>query len=142
MKLADFGRLKKFMALAESDNDPEALAALRAANALIRREGLTWQRVLDRSVKVIEEVEAAPEDYSEPKQERSAKAYAHSREPVDNSGPGYDVRAIDDAIATIERKSNLKGSFEDIITSIIEQHRAGKKLSYKQRDLLIRTADR
>lgn len=68
MKLADFHRLKKFMALCESDIDAEALQALKMANVLIRRQGLTWERVLDRSVKVMMPVEdmGAPEQDPRP----------------------------------------------------------------------------
>jgi hypothetical protein len=62
MKLATFARFKKIMARTTSDNDHEALAALRAANALLKEESLTWERVLSRSINVIQEVEQAPDD--------------------------------------------------------------------------------
>lgn len=52
MTLDDFHRLKKLMALTISDFDPEALLALRAANAILIKYELTWERVLSRSVKI------------------------------------------------------------------------------------------
>lgn len=132
MKLADFVRLKKFMNMTTSMNDHEAMGGLKAANHLLEREGLTWERVLDRSVKIVTGVEAAPEDYSEP-------ARTPTKEPV-RDAVAYDVRQIDNYIDIIERKANLKGDFEDTIISIIEQHRQGKRLSFKQRELLGRVA--
>lgn len=62
MKLTDFNRLKKFMALTFSENDPEALSGLRQANKLLAAEGIDWNRVLDRMVTL--EVEDAPSDPS------------------------------------------------------------------------------
>ena len=46
------------MALSTSDSDPEALGALRAANRLLAANGVTWDRVFDRCVVVLEAVEA------------------------------------------------------------------------------------
>lgn len=39
-------RLTKLLNLSASDNDGEALNAIRAANALIRKNGLTWAILL------------------------------------------------------------------------------------------------
>lgn len=62
MNLADFKRLRGMMALTASDNDAEALGAIRAANALLVKNGLLWQNVFDRTVTVTTEVEAMPPD--------------------------------------------------------------------------------
>lgn len=129
MKLETFKLFQKFMAVTMSPNDHEALAALKQANSLLQREGLNWERVLNRSIKIVSAVEDAPEDY---------------REPIQQGGtaPEYDKAAIDDYIDIIERRANLKGDFEDTINSIIDQHRNGKRLSFKQQRLLRQTADR
>lgn len=128
MKLADFERLKKFMAMTTSPNEHEAMGGLKAANMLLEREGLTWARVLDRSVKVIQEVEAAPESYSEPPHKRGTT--------------GNDNKDIDDAIDVIERRTDLRGDFENLITDIIAQHRSGKRLSEKQKAVLMKASAR
>jgi hypothetical protein len=60
MKIANFRRLKAIMERTASASDHEALAALRAANRILMADNLTWDRVLSRSVTVIDEVEAAP----------------------------------------------------------------------------------
>ena len=51
--LAELSQLKKFMMLTFSDNDPEALAALRKANGLLKKYQLTWDEVLSRSVQAV-----------------------------------------------------------------------------------------
>jgi hypothetical protein len=56
--VAEFERLKKMMGLTFSDNDGEALNALRAANKVLQGKKLTWRDVLERTVTV--DVEAAP----------------------------------------------------------------------------------
>lgn len=61
MKLKVFETLKKCMALTTSSNDPEALMALRAANRILASETLTWEKVLDRVVTVVNEFEAEDE---------------------------------------------------------------------------------
>ena len=58
MTRPEFGRLRRLMALSTSDSDPEALGALRAANRLLAANGVTWDRVFDRCVVVLEAVEA------------------------------------------------------------------------------------
>lgn len=57
MKRADFDRLRKFMKLTQSENDAEALSAIRMANRVIERAEVTWDRFFDRAVRV--EVEDA-----------------------------------------------------------------------------------
>lgn len=48
---ADLERLAKCLELATSDNDHEALAALRKANQLRKRLGFTWTELLFRGTK-------------------------------------------------------------------------------------------
>jgi len=52
MTLGDFNKFKKLMAQTTSSNENEAIIALRVANAILERNGLTWERVLDRSIKI------------------------------------------------------------------------------------------
>lgn len=131
-----------------SENEHEASAAMKMANTILIQEGLTWARVLDRSVKIIQEVEAAPEDYSEPTYKHSdvhhhAHAYAATPTRAAQAAPTeYDNSEIEEAITIIERTANLKGDFENTIDSIIAQYRQGKRLSFKQRELLFKVARR
>lgn len=46
MNRKDFELLVKLMQLCHSDNDHEALMALRKANALLDRAGINWDRLL------------------------------------------------------------------------------------------------
>lgn len=62
MKLAEYGRLRKLMQMTTSDNDHEALASLRAANAILAAHELSWERVFSRTVTVVNEFEPAPSD--------------------------------------------------------------------------------
>jgi len=45
----DHDRLAKLLALSTSDSDGEALAAIRRANAMVSKAGLTWHQVLKQS---------------------------------------------------------------------------------------------
>ena len=62
MRVADFARLKKMMSLTTSENDGEALAALRAANKIIAASGTSWQRIFDRLVTIENPIEAAVDE--------------------------------------------------------------------------------
>jgi hypothetical protein len=42
----DKDRLAKLLSLSQSDNDAESLSAIRKANSMLKKEGLTWQQVL------------------------------------------------------------------------------------------------
>lgn len=46
-----FDQLIKLMMLTTSDNDPEALSALRKANALIASSNMNWEELLKAKVK-------------------------------------------------------------------------------------------
>jgi hypothetical protein len=62
MNLGDFNKLKKLMMLTTSENDVEALAALRKANSLLKAASVTWDRVFARTVTVVNEFEAGIDD--------------------------------------------------------------------------------
>jgi hypothetical protein len=52
MPVKDFRQLEKLMGLTTSDNDAEALSALRMANTILKRHGYTWSSAFKRLVKV------------------------------------------------------------------------------------------
>jgi len=117
MKLTDFNRLKKIMELASSPVDGEALNAIRKANELLVREGLTWTRVLDRSIQIISTFETSAE------------------------GDGVDLDEADDIDSQLERAlNNASGDFRNVILSFEEQWTEKHYLSPRQREVLERTA--
>ena len=71
MTPSEFAQLKKLLTLTISDNDAEALGAMRAANRVLMRGGFTWAMLLDRQVPIINEVEAAWRDPIELKMENA-----------------------------------------------------------------------
>lgn len=53
MSMRDFRVLEKLMSQTTSDNDHEALAALRSANAIMSKYNYTWPDAFGRLVKVL-----------------------------------------------------------------------------------------
>lgn len=135
MKLADFNRLKKFMALTDSDVDAEAMGALKAANNLLRKESLTWERVLSRSVKIISEAEEAPEDYGSGPQPaaKSRTVPASTRSNSDDE--------LEEAIEIVEN-STIDGTFRYTLENIIAWYRKSGKISERQKEVVINASKR
>lgn len=115
MKLADFNRLKKYMQMTISGADAEKLFALNKANELLTKEGVDWDRVLDRMVRL--EVE----DYSHTDEDK----------PL--------AQRIDEAFAAV-LADDPRGSFADFISSLQEQWETKKRLSEKQQAALFKAA--
>lgn len=61
MPLKDLSALRGCMARTVSENDPEALAAIRAANRILLRNGYTWEHFFKRTVTIVNAVEPAEE---------------------------------------------------------------------------------
>jgi hypothetical protein len=118
MKLKDFTRLKKYMMMTMSGSEAETAMALKSANAILVAEGLDWDRILNRTVTIVNEFEAAPEE-----REQSTKA------------------RIDAAFEEIE-KSDPRGSFADFIADLKNQWENRGHLSVNQIDALMRSARR
>lgn len=119
MKVSEFNKLKNLMMLTTSDNDHEALAALRKANSILKTNGYDWNATFGRLVKVQDEIEAAPQD-------RTAK----------------DIDAqINEAFDTIEA-TDPKGGFADFIASLHEQWADKHYLTPAQKEALFKAADR
>jgi hypothetical protein len=116
MKISDYRKLCKCMQQTFSDNDHEALAAIRAANGILKANGdLTWDRVFARTINVINEVEEDPE-----------RAAARPRNSADS-----------DLIAAAEAQANRDWDI-DFIISVQDQFRTRHFLTDKQRDVLRR----
>lgn len=113
MRLKDYFRLQKLMMMTTSENDNEALSALRSANTILKAESLDWNKVFARTVQVINEFEPAPSD---------------------QPGDGSDV---DEAFATV-----MEGHESEFISSLYDQWQRKRWLSPAQRDALFKTAQR
>lgn len=121
MKLKDYEKLRKLMQQATSDNDHEALQALRMANAILKRYELDWDRVFNRVVTVVDEFEAAPDE--------GRSAHDAERDQVNAA---FDV--LDG--------TELRGSFADFIADLRKTWDSTKHLSIGQKDALFRAARR
>lgn len=131
MRLADFNRLKKLMSMTTSDNDTEALGAIRAANKILAGEPTDWEKVLTMKVKVMEPVEEAPGITIEQFAERHVKPAADRLE----------VEILDEAFDDL-RRSELRGNFADLIHSIEQQFRSGRQLSHRQKQVVLEAAEK
>lgn len=118
MKLKTFSTLKRLMQQTTSDNDAEALTALRMANTILRTEGIDWDRVFARTVQVINEFEPAPAD-ADPDEERKVTS-----------------ARIDAAFQSIEQT----GRCNDFITSLLDQWTKRRFLSERQMEALFKNA--
>lgn len=115
MKVADFHRLKKFMMMTMSGADQEILVAIKQANALLAREGVDWDRVLGRMVRLeVEDVSHLDEDT--PLNERINEAFR--------------VVMADDP----------RGGFATFVASLHDQWTRLHRLTQKQQDALFRAA--
>lgn len=120
MKLSDFALLKKLMNMTLSGADQERLTAIDKANEIIAKSNTTWDRVLDRVIKVEVEIESrdAPPDPSTTFARREAFR-----------------KKIDEAFETIEA-SDPKADAADFIASLKSQWERNGSLSEAQRAAL------
>lgn len=128
MKIADFNRLKKLLNMTLSGADGERLTAIDMANEIVRKSDTTWDRILDRVIKVdvmVESVEDALKDRPDGGDKAAARAIFRKK--------------VDDAFATIE-ESDPKGTWSDFISSLHEQWDERAHLSEQQLDALFRGA--
>ncbi len=113
MSLKDLSQMKGLMALSNSDNDGEALNAIRAANRLLVKNGLTWDMFFRRTVTVMTEVEAVSDG---------------------------DEDIINDAFEEALRDAH--GTFRETLLSIQAQWSRTHHLSERQRRVMLDAASR
>lgn len=115
MKLADFRKLKKFCMMTMSGSDAEVVFAMKKANDLLRAEGVDWDRVLDRMVRLeVEDVSHMDED--KPLRQR-----------------------IDEAFAAV-MADDPRGSTATFVASLHDQWQCHGRLSEKQQASLFKMA--
>lgn len=128
MKITDFRKLKLMMNMTISGSDQEKLTALAKVNEIIAKSNTTWDRILDRVIKVdmmVESVEDALRDSPGGGDKDAARAAFK--------------RKIDEAFETI-LASNPKGTWAEFIDSLREQWDERAHLSKEQLDALFRGA--
>lgn len=124
MKITDFNRLKKLMNMTQSGADQEILTAIRSANEILTKSNTTWDRVLDRVIKVEVEIESADQ------------ARGRSSDPVAVAARREAFsKKVEDAFATIEA-SDPRGEAADFIASLKDQWEKNGRLSDRQFEAL------
>lgn len=121
MTIKDFRQLEKMMQLTFSDNDAEALSALRMANAVLKRNGYIWTSAFKRLVKV----EGSP-----------LEAYVEEA-PKDETLTQARRRRHREALASLE-SSRLTPSQEDFVASLQDWLKKKGFLTEAQGEALLR----
>lgn len=128
MKIADFRKLKLLLNMTLSGADQERLTAIDKANEIVKKSDTTWDRILDRVIKVdvlVEFVEDALAGRPGGGDQAAARAAFRKK--------------VDDAFETI-LASDPKGTWAEFIDSLREQWSARAQLSREQLDALFRGA--
>lgn len=135
MPVKDFRQLEKVMMMTTSDNDAEALSALRMGNAILKKHGYNWSSAFKRLVKVENPLEGY---ISEPSAEptRSTGSHAYKDESLHESRK----RAIREAFEELDGV-NL-GNQEGFVASLKEWFEEKGWLTDGQRESLFRVVDR
>ena len=113
-----------------SGADQEKLTAINAANEIVARSSTTWDRILDRVIKVdveIESVDAATGRSSDPKAVAARRAARAKR--------------IDDAFAAI-LATDPRGEFADFVADVKATWDRTGRLTDGQFDAIIKSARR
>lgn len=118
MKIEDFRKLKKLMNMTLSGADQEILTAIRSANEIVRKSETTWDRILDRVIKVEVEIEAREEP-----RDTSGAAIAARKAAFD--------RKVASAFETIE-DGDPRGEAADFVASLKAQWEKDGRLSERQ----------
>lgn len=135
MTLKDFRQLEKLMQMTTSDNDAEALSALRMANNLLKRYDYTWSSAFQRLVKIdsgVPDVEDGvatiprDQDHRPPRREMVADLQLKNR--------------IDEAFAVLS-DARLGPNTQNFIDSLYEQWEKRGFLTEKQQAALFKNAD-
>lgn len=104
MKLEDFRRLKLYMNMTLSGSEQEILTAIRKANEIVDRSKTTWDRILDRTIKIEVEIESFEDANTGPNKVDAATKR----------------REINDAFDVV-LSSDPTGDFADFVASLKDQ---------------------
>lgn len=124
MPMGEFKKLTKLMMMTNSENDQEALTAIRGANKILAKHNYDWNATFGRLVKVEGEM---PVEIEEAPDEKREASILRSR--------------VNNAFATIE-ESDPRGDFADFIASLKDQWDKRGRLTENQLSALFRSADK
>lgn len=130
MNLADFRKLKLMMNMTISGSDQEKLTAIAKVNEIIAKSNTTWDRILDRVIKVdvmVESVEDAMSSRPGGGDNDAARAAFRKK--------------IDDAFTTIE-ESDPTGTWADFVGDLKNQWTRNGRLSEAQTEAILKGAKR
>lgn len=116
MNAKNLNKIQKLLMMTTSDNDQEVITAVRSANKVLASENLTWIQFCQG--RVISVTEAPPE---KPERTVTDDEFIQAAVTVANMG--------------------LSGSFGRMCESILDQWNRGKKLSNRQRVIIVDAAD-
>lgn len=121
MHINDFRKLKLFMNMTQSGADQEKLTAINNANAILEKSNTTWDRVLDRVIKVDVEIESA------------AEAGARTNDPAAVAARrAAHKKRVDDAFEAIEATDPRGTTWADFIADLKSQWDRNGRLSDAQ----------
>lgn len=156
----EYATFIKFMMRTTSENDAEALVALRKANAVLNRQGVTWEQLCKRLVTVINELPKS-EGQSRPIYEPSADEFGpdtmgarpnverdhfktatrpRTRDIGHEEDAIAEVKRIDQAFADCERTVIRTSKFWNTIQDFKEQWTEKHFLSERQKEVLFKAA--
>lgn len=127
MKIAKFNLLKKLMNMTQSGSEAERLKAIDSANAILAESNTTWDRVLDRVIKV--EVEIEDRSTADPASRDRTEERAVLR------------KRIGEAFSALE-SVDLRGGDADFVASLKDQWDRRGSLSPEQLKYLFAKAEK
>lgn len=148
---AEYDTFIKFMMRTTSENDAEALTALRKANAVLKKQGVTWNDLCRRLVTVISGENphgpADDEEFGEDRFSRNveqdygnlAGAPPPSRKTRDverEEGARAEVERIEAAFETIKTTVNKNSGFWKTLMDYQDQWNTKHFLSPRQKEVL------
>ena len=110
MPLKEFSMLKGCLARTTSDNDAEALTAIRHANRIMAKSNVTWKMFFDRLVTVVQEAEPMTDELDD--------AF---RVALDNARPGTFRDLLLDLEAKHSRGERLSERQRQVVTDAAER---------------------
>jgi len=128
MKLKDFELLKKLMNTTVSENDGEALNAIRMANNVLKRNAVDWDRVFARLVTI--DIESAEE------------AGATPPPPTKTSTADAERRAVIEKMFSTILDDVKEGSFRTFILDVQAKFRQYGSLTHGQYEAVSKSYNR
>lgn len=146
---AEYETFIKFMMRTTSDNDAEALVALKKANAVLKKQGITWEHLCRRLVTVISEgggygpaddEEFGHDNFDRPVERDYATGPARpaprQRDIEREEGARAEVEKINTAFETIKKTVKQSSGFWNTLMDYKEQWETKHFLSKRQKEVL------